>query len=134
VAKAGSNVKRFKQGASFDSMINCGRCGAAAKANQTSARTAACWRQLRLPPSRRLAEFVAVPQHIVYPPEPGPSTRRRWSSLSQALHAANSPKPRRRFLRRVGAGMIGLLTVQAMRVKGCGRIFQRSRQHASQTR
>jgi L-iditol 2-dehydrogenase len=130
VAKAGSNVKRFKQNdrVTFDSMINCGRCMYCRKGQPnlcTDRRVlgVSCGDYRR---HGAFAEFVAVPQHIVYaiPETVSFDQAAMVEPVSVALHAANLAEASLGdCCVVVGAGMIGLLTVQAMRVKGCGLII-----------
>jgi L-iditol 2-dehydrogenase len=68
------------------------------------------------------AEFVAVPQHILYalPPELSLEHASMIEPVSVALHAVNrlSIQPGERAVV-VGSGMIGLLVIQALRIAGC---------------
>lgn len=129
VAKAGANVKRFKQDdrVTFDSMINCGRCVYCRKGqpNLCADRRVlgvSCGDYRR---HGAFAEFVAVPQHIVYaiPEAVSFDQAAMVEPVSVALHAANLAQVSLGdSCVVVGAGMIGLLTVQAMRIAGCGLI------------
>ncbi|MCC6291495.1 MAG: galactitol-1-phosphate 5-dehydrogenase [Bryobacterales bacterium] len=130
VAQTGSNVKRFKQGdrVTFDSMINCGRCPYCRKGqpNLCADRRVlgvSCGDYRR---HGAFAEYVAVPQHIVYavPDTVSFDQAAMVEPVSVALHAANlAGGGLGDSCVVVGAGMIGLLTVQAMRIKGCGQII-----------
>ncbi len=129
VAKTGSNVTRFKQDdrVTFDSMINCGRCMYCRKGQPnlcTDRRVlgVSCGDYRR---HGAFAEFVAVPQHIVYaiPAAVSFDQAAMVEPVSVALHAANLAQVSLGdSCVVVGAGMIGLLTVQAMRIAGCGLI------------
>jgi L-iditol 2-dehydrogenase len=72
------------------------------------------------------AEYVVVPSHIVYPlPNTLSFTEAAMlEAVAVALHAVSLTDvvPGSTGLV-VGAGMIGLLTMQALRVAGCSRIF-----------
>ena len=112
----------------FDSTVSCGQCFhcRAGRINLCDARRVlgvSCgdYRQ-----HGAFAEYVAVPQNIVYPL---PETMRfedaaLIEAVSVAVHAVN-----RAALRLddsvvvVGAGMIGLLVIQAARVAGCGKLI-----------
>ncbi|MEP7367820.1 MAG: galactitol-1-phosphate 5-dehydrogenase [Acidobacteriota bacterium] len=130
VAKTGSNVKRFKQDdrVTFDSMINCGKCVYCRKGqpNLCADRRVlgvSCGDYRR---HGAFAEFVAVPQHIVYaiPEAVSFDQAAMVEPVSVALHAANLAQASLGdSCVVVGAGMIGLLTVQAMRIAGCGLII-----------
>ena len=142
-ARAGDRV-------TFDSTISCGRCDACRSG------------QVNLCTNRRIlgvscdefrqhgayAEFVAVPQHILYPlpPELPFEHAALIEPVSVALHAVDRVTGgvgsllRRDALRGdeihqsqktpdpfcavvVGSGMIGLLVIQALRVAGCGEVI-----------
>jgi L-iditol 2-dehydrogenase len=126
VVEAGSAVNRTQIGSrvTFDSTIYCGECDACQRG------------QVNLCPKRRVlgvscgdyrqngafAEFVAVPQHILYPlpVELSFEHAAMIEPVSIALHAVarlNAQPGERAVV--VGAGMIGLLTIQALRIAGC---------------
>jgi L-iditol 2-dehydrogenase len=126
VAKVGDAVDRAKVGdrVTFDSTIYCGQCDACRRG------------QVNLCPSRRVlgvscddyrqqgafAEFVAVPQHILYPLPPGLPFEHAAliEPVAIALHAVarlNVSQGERALV--VGCGMIGLLAIQALRIAGC---------------
>jgi L-iditol 2-dehydrogenase len=129
VAEVGAAVDRAKPGdrVTFDSTIYCGQCDACRRG------------QVNLCPNRRVlgvscpeyrqhgafAEFVAVPQHIVYalPPELPFEHAALIEPVAIALHAAsrlNVANGERALV--VGCGMIGLLAIQALRIAGCREI------------
>ncbi len=130
IVKVGENVKDWKVGgrAAFDSMIFCGEC-AACQAGQTN-----------LCPERRVigvscedyrrhgafAEFVRIPQHILVPMPEGLSFEEAafGEPVGVALHAVGlvSPVPGDTAVV-IGAGLIGLLVVQALKRAGCGRVL-----------
>jgi L-iditol 2-dehydrogenase len=72
------------------------------------------------------AQFVAVPQHILYrlPQELSFPRAAMVEALSVAVHAVARTRIRLDDTALVvGAGMIGLLVVQTLRAAGCGRVF-----------
>jgi len=72
------------------------------------------------------AEYVAVPQHILYklPDDTTFEQAAMVEALSIALHAVErTPLSLNDTAVVLVAGMIGLLVVQALRVAGCGRII-----------
>jgi L-iditol 2-dehydrogenase len=72
------------------------------------------------------AEYVAVPQHIVYPLPDSLSYEQAAlvEAVSVAVHAVGlTPISLGDTAVVVGTGMIGLLIVQALRLAGCGRII-----------
>ena len=130
VAGAGTNVKAFKEGdhVTFDSMVSCGRC-------------AFCRRgQINLCDNRQVlgvscgdyrrhgafAEYVSVPQHIVYkmPESLSFEHAAMIEPVSVAVHAVEiTPVRLGDTAVVVGTGMIGALTIQAARLAGCARII-----------
>ena len=130
VETVGCEAGRFQPGdrVTLDSMISCGRCGFCRGGNPNL-----CDDRRVLGVScddyRRhgaFAELVNVPERIAFPIPDGLSFDEAAlvEPASVAVHAV-----RRTPLRLggaavvVGAGMIGLLTVQALRAAGCGRII-----------
>jgi L-iditol 2-dehydrogenase len=130
IADVGSAVDRAKIGdrVTFDSTIYCGQCESCRRG------------QVNLCPNRRVlgvscgdyrqsgafAEYVAVPQHILYPLPDHLSFE--YAAMVEpaaiALHAVerlNVSKGERAVV--VGNGMIGLLTIQALRIAGCGELI-----------
>jgi L-iditol 2-dehydrogenase len=112
----------------FDSTIYCGHCWYCRRG------------QINLCDNRRVlgvscddyrrhgafAEFVAVPQHVLYrvPDDVSFVHAALVEPLSIALHAvARSCVTLGDTAVVVGTGMIGLLVVQALRAAGCGQIF-----------
>jgi L-iditol 2-dehydrogenase len=72
------------------------------------------------------AEYVAVPRHIVHrlPESLSFSEAAMLEAVSVALHAVSlSSVVSGETALVLGAGMIGLLTLQALRVAGCSRVF-----------
>jgi L-iditol 2-dehydrogenase len=130
VAKTGSNVKRFKDGdrVTFDSMISCTKCFYCRKGQPnlcTDRRVlgVSCGEYRR---HGAFAEYVVVPQHIVFlVPDSVPFDHAAMvEPVSVAVHAANLSGVRLGdSVLVVGAGTIGLMTLQAMRVNGCGKLM-----------
>jgi L-iditol 2-dehydrogenase len=129
-AVLGSRVKGVAQGdrVTFDSTVSCGGC-------------AHCRRgEINLCDNRRVlgvscgdyrragafAEYVAVPQHILYhlPESLAFSEAAMLEAVSVALHAVSlSQVVLGETALVVGAGMIGLLSLQALRVAGCSCVY-----------
>jgi len=130
IAKIGNDVNRFLPGqrVTFDSMISCARCVFC-----RNGRPNLCEDRMVLGVScddyRRhgaFAEYVAVPESIVFAlPDALPYDEAAMvEPVSVAVHAVNRTNVTLGDTAVVvGAGMIGLLTVQALRTAGCGRII-----------
>lgn len=130
VAKTGKNVTRFKEGdrVTFDSTVYCGKCWYC-----TRGQVNLCDNRNVLGVStgeyRRhgaFAEYVAVPQHIVYSlPDSFPFEHAALiESVSIAMHAVRrTPITVNDTAVVVGTGMIGLLVVQALKAAGCGKVI-----------
>ncbi len=112
----------------FDSMISCGTCRfcRAGEINLCDHRrvvgvSPGDWKQ-----HGAFAEYVVVPQHIVFRLPDGLSFAHAAmvEPVSVAVHAV-SRTPIRLGDRAVvvGCGMIGLLTIQAAKAAGCGTVF-----------
>ncbi|HEY3391971.1 MAG TPA: galactitol-1-phosphate 5-dehydrogenase [Lacipirellulaceae bacterium] len=126
VVEVGASVDRVRAGdrVTFDSTISCGECDRCRSG------------QVNLCGKRRVfgvscdeyrqhgayAEFVAVPQNVLYPlpPELPFEHAALIEPVSVALHAVEllQVKQGERAVV-VGSGMIGLLVIQALRVAGC---------------
>src|SRR5882724_12474520 len=130
VASIGSAVNGWKAGdrVTFDSTIYCGRCdfcrsGLINLCEHRRVLGVSCeeYRQ-----HGAFAEFLAVPQRILYRvPEQLPLEQAALvEPFAIALHAVGraSPKPEETAVV-VGAGMIGLALVQALRASGCQKII-----------
>lgn len=127
VQAVGARVADWKPGdrVTFDSTISCGRCGfcRSGRINLCDNRRVlgvACgdYRQ-----HGAFAEYVAVPRHILYrlPVGLGFEQAAMVEALSVAVHAVNrTPLRLGDSVVVVGAGMIGLLVVQAARAAGAG--------------
>jgi L-iditol 2-dehydrogenase len=130
VAEIGSEVKHLREGdrVTFDSTIYCGHCFYCRKG-----RPNLCDNRLVLGVSCEdyrqhgaFAEYVAVPQHIVYAlPDALPFEHAAMiEALSIAVHGVGlTPIPLDSTAVVVGSGMIGLLVIQALRLAGCMRVF-----------
>lgn len=130
VAKVGDLVRDYAPGdrVTFDSTVSCGQCAfcATGDVNLCDNRQVlgvSCGDYSR---NGAFAEYVAVPHHIVYSlPE---SFRFEKAALieavSIAVHAAKITEIEQGSTAVViGAGMIGLLAVQAFRHYGCRKVF-----------
>jgi L-iditol 2-dehydrogenase len=130
IAEMGSNVKGFQAGerVTFDSTVYCGSCsycrrGEINLCDHRRVLGVACDEHRQ---NGAFAEYVAVPQRILYhlPEEVSFEQAAMVEPCSIALHAIG----RMRITLNdtavvVGAGMIGLLVVQALRAAGCGKII-----------
>jgi L-iditol 2-dehydrogenase len=130
VAKIGSDVHSFRLGdrVTFDSTISCGKCLFCSKGDvnlcdNREVLGVSCGDYRR---DGAFAEYVSVPQHIVYAlPDSFPFEKAALiEAVSIAVHAAKITgiQPGDSAVV-VGAGMIGLLAVQAFRVYGCRKII-----------
>src|SRR5579871_2028125 len=130
IAAVGSAVKTFAVGdrVTFDSTVYCGECPNCRRGNINL-----CDRRQVLGVScgdyRRagaFAEFVAVPARILYRlPDNFPFAEAAMlEAVAVAIHGVNlaqlSPDATALV---VGAGTIGILTLQALRAAGCSRVF-----------
>src|SRR5713101_7538653 len=130
IAGVGEGVAGFTKGdrVTFDSTIYCGACSHCCRGEVNL-----CDRRQVLGVScsdyRRagaFAEFVAVPSRIVYrlPDSLSFAEAAMLEAVAVAIHAVSlaqvSPDSTALV---VGAGMIGLLVVQALRVAGCSRVL-----------
>jgi L-iditol 2-dehydrogenase len=130
VDEVGSGVTRFQRGdrVTFDSTIYCGECrfcrrGDVNLCDRREVLGVSCGDYSR---DGAFAEYVAVPERIVYRlPEAMPFAEAAMlEAVSVALHAvAVSDLRGGETALVIGAGMIGLLTLQAARAAGCSRVF-----------
>ncbi|MCG6922728.1 MAG: galactitol-1-phosphate 5-dehydrogenase [Acidobacteria bacterium] len=130
IESVGDSVEELSPGdhVTFDSMISCRTCRfcRAGQANLCDNRrvvgvSPGRWRQ-----HGAFAEYVVVPQHIVFRLPDGLSFEHAAmvEPVSVAVHAVNrTPLDLSDRAVVVGCGMIGLLTIQAARAAGCGTIF-----------
>lgn len=130
VAETGPGVTRFHPGdrVTFDSTIYCGECpfclrGDFNLCDRREVFGVSCGDYRR---DGAFAEFVAVPERICYrlPESLNFAEAAMLEPVSVALHAvALSGIRGGETALVVGAGMIGLLTLQAARAAGCARVF-----------
>lgn len=130
VAAAGKNAAGYKPGdrVTFDSTVYCGRCefcqrGEVNLCDNRQVIGVSCGDYRR---HGAFAEYVVVPARIAYhlPEAFAFSEAAMLEAVSVALHAVRVSEVRQGDTALViGAGMIGLLTLQAARAAGCGRVF-----------
>lgn len=130
IEKTGRNVTVFKPGdrVTFDSTVYCGKCyycrrGEINLCDNRKVLGVSC-EEYKL--NGAFAEYVAVPAHILYP-IPGNVTFEQAAMvepLSIAFHAINRSRVTlNSSVVVVGAGMIGLLLIQLLKINGCGKII-----------
>jgi len=130
VAAAGNRVTRFRVGdrVTFDSTVYCGRCFFCGRGevNLCDERQVL---GVSVPEYRRhgaFAEYVSVPERIAYALPEGVSFQQAAmiEAVSVAVHAVGlTPVKLGDTAVVVGTGMIGLLTIQALRLAGSSRII-----------
>jgi len=130
VAATGSDVTRFKPGdrVTFDSTVYCGECpfcrrGKVNLCDRREVIGVSCGDYRR---NGAFAEYIAIPERILYPlPEsmsfPEAAMLEAVSVALHAVHVTGDVKGQTVLV--LGAGMIGLLTMQAARALGAARIF-----------
>jgi len=130
VAQVGPKVDNLHPGArvTFDSTVYCGACffcrrGEINLCDHRRVLGVSCgdYRQ-----HGAFAEYVAVPRHIIYPLPANISFEQSAmvEPCSVAFHAAAiTPLALNDTAVVVGAGIIGLLLIQALRASGCGQII-----------
>ena len=130
VAAAGAKVSGYKAGdrVTFDSTVYCGECefcrrGEANLCDNRQVIGVSCGDYRR---HGAFAEYVVVPARILYhlPDDFEFSEAAMLEAVSVALHAVgvSEVRPGETALV-IGAGMIGLLTLQAARAAGAGRVL-----------
>jgi L-iditol 2-dehydrogenase len=130
IARLGTNVAGWSEGdrVTFDSTVNCGRCwfcrrGQINLCDNRQIVGVACDECRR---DGAFAEYVAVPQHILYRLPDLLSFRQAAmvEPVAVAVHAVGRSGVRLGDTTVVvGAGVIGLFLVQALRAAGCSRII-----------
>jgi L-iditol 2-dehydrogenase len=130
VAEVGAGVSRFAVGdhVTFDSTVYCGECEycLSGQVNLCDNRQVI---GVSTPDFRRagaFAEYVSVPERIVYklPDAMSFAEAAMLEAVSVALHAvAVSDLKGGETALVIGAGMIGLLTLQAAKAAGCSRVL-----------
>src|SRR5271154_2084313 len=130
VAEVGDGVRQFNAGdrVTFDSTVYCGECeycrsGDVNLCDSRQVVGVSCGDYRR---HGAFAEYVVVPERIVYrlPDELGFAEAAMLEAVSVGLHAVRVAELNGGETALViGAGMIGLLTLQAARAAGCSRVF-----------
>ena len=130
IETVGEGVEGWNEGdaVTFDSMVYCGKCE-----NCNAGKVNLCkYRQVMgvsCPEFKRhgaYAEYVTVPSHILYKIPEGMSFEEAAFAepISVALHAVNRvPIKKGDTGVVIGAGLIGLLIVQALKRAGCNRVI-----------
>ena len=130
IAAVGDGVKGFSERdrVTFDSTIYCGACGPCRRGEvnlcdhrQVLGVSCADYRR-----AGAFAEYVVVPSRILYhlPDNLSLAEAAMLEAVAVALHAVSLAQlPPNSTSLVVGAGMIGLLAVQALRIAGCRRIL-----------
>jgi L-iditol 2-dehydrogenase len=130
VTAVGARVTRFKPGdrVTFDSTIYCGDCffcrrGEVNLCDNREVIGVSCGDYRR---HGAFAEYIAVPERIVYPLPasmsfPEAAMLEAVSVALHAVHVTGDVKGQTALV--IGAGMIGLLTMQAARAAGAERVF-----------
>lgn len=130
IVQVGSNVKDVRLGerVTFDSTVYCGSCfyclrGAINLCDHRRVLGVSCDEYRH---NGAFAEYVAVPQHILYrlPQDVSFEHAAMVEPCSIAFHAVSrTPTSLNDTAVVVGVGMIGLLVVQTLRAVGCGKII-----------
>jgi len=130
IAETGPQVRGWKPGdrVTFDSTVYCGKCwhcrrGEINLCDDRRVLGVSCAEYRR---HGAFAEFVAVPERILYrlPDSLAFEQAALVEAVSVAVHAVErAPLPVNASVAVVGAGMIGLLVIQVLRIKGCGAII-----------
>jgi L-iditol 2-dehydrogenase len=130
VVAVGPGVQGYAVGdrVTFDSTVYCGACawcqrGDVNLCDNRQVIGVSCGDYRR---HGAFAEYVAIPQRILYPLPENLSFAEAamLEATSVALHAVRvSQAPKGATALVVGAGMIGLLTLQAAKALGCARVF-----------
>lgn len=130
IASVGEGVLGLSVGdrVTFDSTIYCGACGACLRGeinlcDHRQVLGVSCSDYRR---AGAFAEYVAVPSRIIHrlPDHLSFSEAAMLEAVAVALHAVSlAPNPANSRALVVGAGMIGLLVLQALRVAGCSQIL-----------
>lgn len=130
VAAIGANVRDLSAGdrVTFDSTIYCGQCFYCARGEVNLCDNRQVMGVSPGPYRRHgaFAEYVAVPRRIVYrlPDALSYEHAAMIEAVSVALHAVNlTPIRLADTAVVIGSGMIGVLTIQALRAAGCARVI-----------
>lgn len=130
VAEIGANVNQFRPGdrVTFDSTVYCGKCfycrrGDINLCDDRNVLGVSCTDYRR---HGAFAEFVSVPQRSIYPlPE---SLSFEQAAMAEPVSIAFHAVSRARMklgdsVVVVGAGMMGQLVIQTLRLAGCGKLI-----------
>ncbi|HWD17684.1 MAG TPA: galactitol-1-phosphate 5-dehydrogenase [Verrucomicrobiae bacterium] len=130
ITEVGANVTGWQAGdrVTFDSTIYCGECwfcrrGKVNLCENRQVLGVSCGDYRR---HGAFAEFVAVPERVLYwlPDNVTFQQGAMTEAVSVALHAVKrTPLASDAVAHVVGAGMIGLLVIQALRATGCPRVI-----------
>jgi L-iditol 2-dehydrogenase len=130
IASVGSEVRTFKEGdrVTFDSTVYCGACGPCQRGevnlcDHRQVLGVSCGDYRR---AGAFAEFVSVPARIVYrlPDALSFAEASMLEAVAVAVHAVSLAKISRDTTALVvGAGTIGLLTLQALKAAGCKQVL-----------
>ena len=130
VVAVGAEVRAVAPGdrVTFDSTVYCAKCefclrGEVNLCEDRQVVGVSCGEYRR---AGAFAEYIAVPEYIVYklPPSLSFADAAMLEAVSVALHAVKlSQIEGGETALVIGAGMIGLLALQAARVAGCSRVF-----------
>ena len=130
ITKVGSNVSAWKVGdrVTFDSTVYCGTCYFCSRGeiNLCDDRKVLGVSTGEYRQHGAYAEYVAVPERILYRLPDGMSFEHAAmvEPVSIAFHAVNNvPKSIGESVVVVGAGMIGMFVIQALRLAGYGKII-----------
>ena len=130
IAAVGSAVTAWRSGdrVTFDSTLFCGRCAFCLRGErnlcdrrQVFGVSCADYRR-----NGAFAEFIAIPERVLYrlPPDLPFAHAAMIEAVSVALHAVRIAEfPAGATALVLGAGMIGTLIIQALRVAGAAHIF-----------
>jgi len=130
IAAVGAGVSHLSEGdaVTFDSTVYCGKCayclrGEVNLCDRRQVLGVSCSDYRR---AGAFAEYVVVPAHIVYrlPDSVSFAEAAMLEAVAVAIHAVSLVEiPRGSAALVFGAGTIGLLVLQALRVAGCSRVF-----------
>src|SRR5579863_8349272 len=129
VARTGGNVHDLHEGdrVTFDSTIYCGQCFYCLRGEVNLCENREVLGVSPGPYRRHgaFAEFVAVPRRIVYrlPDDLSYEHAALIEAVSVAVHAVSLGPAKPQSAVVVGAGMIGVLAVQALRAAVCGQLM-----------
>ena len=130
VARVGERVTGWTAGqrVTCKSMVSCGRCFFCRRGEYNLCENLQVLGVFTGEYRRHggFAEYLVVPQRILYelPEEISYSQGTLVEPLAIALHAINlTPLEENNSAVVVGAGMVGLLVIQALRAAGCGQII-----------